>query len=95
MGEAADTPEFLDIVRDITQDISQLYTSELEAAGRKEIGEGGGVELLILDDVTYGPAKGAAFWLWARMSREYCAEINAAEGIVDQYDLVREGLSML
>ncbi|KAK3988010.1 hypothetical protein QBC44DRAFT_330274 [Cladorrhinum sp. PSN332] len=88
-GEAADTPEFLDVVRDVARDNQQLCTSEPKAVGCKENREGGG-QLVILDDRTYGPAKGAAFWLWTRISRTYCEEINAAEGILDQYDMMRE-----
>ncbi|KAK0638991.1 hypothetical protein B0T16DRAFT_235591 [Cercophora newfieldiana] len=89
-GEAAETPEFLDVVRDVARDIEQLCTSEPKAVGCKENTTGGGVELVILDDPTYGPAKGAAFWLWTRMSKGYCAEI----GILDQYDMVRDHVEL-
>lgn len=89
-GEAADTPKFLDVIHDVARDIQQLCTSEPKAVGCKENRVGEGVELVILNDRTYGPAKGAAFWLWTRMSRTYCAEIDAAEGIVDQYEMIRE-----
>lgn len=72
-GEAADTPEFLNAVRDVATDYQE-----------------GGAELIILGDPTYGPAKGAAFWLWTKMSPTYCKEINAEQGIVDQYDMTKQ-----
>lgn len=90
MGEAADTPEFLDVMHDVAWDIQQLCISEPKAVGYKENRAGGGIELMILDDRTYGPAKGAAFWLWTRMSRTYCVGLDAAEGILDQYDMMRK-----
>ncbi|KAK4200587.1 hypothetical protein QBC40DRAFT_279630 [Triangularia verruculosa] len=90
MGEAAETPEFLDVVHDVARDIQQLCASEPQAVGCKENKAVGGVELLILGDRTYGPARGAAFWLSTRMSPEYCEELYAAEGILRQSDMMKE-----
>ncbi|OBT92806.2 hypothetical protein VE01_09064 [Pseudogymnoascus verrucosus] len=79
-GEAANTPEFLDVVHDVVQAIlRESWTAE-----REENGKTGHVELIIPDDLTYGAARGAAFWLQTRMNRTYCA----VEGILDQYDII-------
>lgn len=89
MGEAADSPAFLDIVHGVAQDVQQLCIRNPEDVGCKEKGAREAVELMILDDPTYGPAKGAAFWLWAVRSR-YCADINDAQGILDQYEMAKK-----
>ncbi|ELR07048.1 hypothetical protein GMDG_08226 [Pseudogymnoascus destructans 20631-21] len=83
-GEAADTPEFLDVVHDVVRAIPALCASESRTAEWKENGKADHVELVIPDDRTYGASKGAAFWLRTRMDRTYCAE----EGISDQYDMI-------
>jgi hypothetical protein len=79
-GEAANTPEFLDVVHDVVQAIlRESWTAEREENGKTDH-----VELIIPDDLTYGAARGAAFWLRTRMNRTYCA----VEGILDQYDII-------
>jgi len=85
-GEAADTPEFLDVVHDVVRAIPGLCASESRTTEWKENGKAGHVELVIPDERTYGAAKGAAIWLRTRMDRTYCAE----EGILNQYDMIRD-----
>jgi len=104
MGEAAETSEFVDVVHHLARDIQHeqqqhLCTSDPQATeceGKNEAGGGRGgggekgVEVLILDDPTYGPAQGAAFWLSTRMNPAYCEEIYTAQGIVSQYDTMKK-----
>ncbi|KFY48734.1 hypothetical protein V495_01072 [Pseudogymnoascus sp. VKM F-4514 (FW-929)] len=85
-GEAADTPEFLDIMHDVVRAIPRLCASKSKSPEWVENGKTGQVEFLIPHDLTYGAAKGAAIWLRRRMDWTYCAE----EGIVDQYDMMRD-----
>ncbi|KAK4450330.1 hypothetical protein QBC34DRAFT_297698 [Podospora aff. communis PSN243] len=89
-GEAADTPEFLDIVHGVVRETQQLCSREPKVAGCKANKTEREVDLVILDDGTYGPAKGAAFWLWTRMSSTYCAEYYAEHGIVEQSSMKKE-----
>lgn len=74
-GEAADTPEFIDVVHDLVKAIPELRGSK-----------GSAVELIIPADRTFGAANGAAFWLWTQSVKKYCTEV----GFLDQYDLVKE-----
>ena len=86
-GEAADTAEFLDVLNDVVRDIPGLCGNKSRTAEEwEENDEAAKVELVIPDDLTYGAAKGAAIWLRTRMNWTYCAD----QGIIDQYDMVRD-----
>lgn len=75
VGEAADTPEFLDVVHDVVEAIPELCTIKP-----------GDVELVIPADRTYGAAKGAAFWRWTMLDKKYCVDA----GFPDQYDMIQD-----
>ncbi|KFY13665.1 hypothetical protein V492_03117 [Pseudogymnoascus sp. VKM F-4246] len=78
-GEAANTPEFLDVMHDVIRAIPGLCASKSKTPEWAKNGEIDQVEFIIPNDLTYGAAKGAAIWLRRRMDWTYCAEI----GIVD------------
>ena len=65
-GEAADHPGFLDVVRDVVEEIPRVHGEH--GATRKHQ-----AELVVSDDPSYTAARGAAFWLRTRMDWSYCA----------------------
>ncbi len=65
-GEAADHPGFLDVVRDVVEEIPRVRGEH--GATRKHQ-----AELVVSDDPSYTAARGAAFWLRTRMDWSYCA----------------------
>lgn len=72
-GEAADHPDFLNVVRDVAKELRRVRV-EHGATGRYE------AEVVVSDDPTYAAANGAAFWLRTRMDKSYC------DGVEDEYD---------
>lgn len=65
-GEAADPPDFLDVIRDVANQIPRVRGDN--GAIRKHE-----VEAIVSDDPVYAAARGAAFWLRMRMDWSYCA----------------------
>ncbi|KYK60604.1 hypothetical protein DCS_01741 [Drechmeria coniospora] len=73
-GEAANTPEFLDAVR---QTVTHIQNDPVHRV--KETGTGPKVELLVSDDPTYAAAKGVAFWRRTMIDSSYCDDWFEAE----------------
>ncbi|TPX08021.1 uncharacterized protein E0L32_010352 [Thyridium curvatum] len=93
-GEAADTPEFLDVIHEAVRDMTSICKRETDPVPVEE-GEDNMVKedirLVVLGDQIYGPAEGAAFWAWSRKSVTYCGDYYAEAGMHDQYETLHDG----
>jgi hypothetical protein len=71
-GEAANHPDFLDVVRDVAKEIPRVR-GNLGATRRA-------AEVVVSEDPTYAAARGAAFWMRTRMDWSYCEGLEDEEG---------------
>jgi hypothetical protein len=81
-GEAADHPDFLNVIRDVAKEIRRVRV-EHGATGRYE------AEVVASNDPTYAAARGAAFWLRTRMDWSYCDEVEDDDNYEDEDDETR------
>ncbi|KAL2126164.1 hypothetical protein VTI74DRAFT_1576 [Chaetomium olivicolor] len=81
-GEAADHPDFLDVVRDVAKEIPRVRSDH--GATRKHE-----AEVVVSDDPTYAAAHGSAFWLRTRMDWSYCEGVDDDDETVSQDNLDR------
>lgn len=70
-GEAAESAEFLNAVREVVEDIKQLVDKNKVAPK---------VEMVASNDPVYAAARGAAFWMRTSLDAAYCDDyIEEAE----------------
>jgi len=89
-GEAADTPAFLEMVRQVAKEIPRVRVAraDRDRGGNDKRSE---VELLVSEDPAFAAARGAAFGLEMRTNGTYCDEFYDSGELVDQRTLVRDG----